>query len=170
MVHSSFSYAPGVPILHCQDLVNWELLGHVLTRPEQLNLQGQQVSRGVFAPTIRYHDGLFYMITTVVDTGGNFFVTAEDPAGQWSDPHWLPEIDGIDPDIFFDANGKVYITHSGVPQGQPLYEGHRAIWMWEYDLAQHKVLASSGRVIVNGGVDLVKQPIWIEAPHIYQND
>lgn len=98
MVHSSFSYAPGVPILHSRNLVDWRLIGHALTRPGQLDLRNQPVSRGVFAPTIRYHDGLFYVITTVVDTGGNFYVTAEDPAGPWSDPYWLPEIDGIDPD------------------------------------------------------------------------
>ncbi|MDC2891085.1 family 43 glycosylhydrolase [Psychrosphaera algicola] len=108
------------------------------------------------------------MITTAVNGGGNFFVTAEDPAGEWSEPYWLPEIGGIDPDIFFDDDGKVYITHNDAPVDEPLYEGHRAIWMWEYDLAAKKVISDSGRVVVNGGVDLAKQPIWIEAPHVYK--
>ncbi|WP_343846827.1 glycoside hydrolase family 43 protein [Bowmanella denitrificans] len=168
MAVSSFAYTPGVPILHSRDLVNWQLLGHALTRPSQLDVAGARVSRGIFAPTLRYHDGLFYMITTLVDKGGNFFVTASDPAGPWSDPVWLPELDGIDPDIFFDDDGRVFIAHNGPPPGEPLYEGHRAIWLWEFDPKSQKIKADSGRIIVNGGVDLSKQPIWIEAPHLYK--
>lgn len=168
MVNSSFAYTPGLPILHSRDLVHWQLIGHALTRPEQLKMDNLQISRGLFAPTIRYHDGLFYIINTAVDSGGNFIVTAKDPAGEWSDPVWLPEIGGIDPDIFFDDNGKVYITHNDAPVGEPLYQGHRAIWMWEYDLDNKQVVKDSGRVIVNGGTDLAKQPIWIEAPHVYK--
>ncbi|WP_416307561.1 glycoside hydrolase family 43 protein [Neptunicella sp. SCSIO 80796] len=168
MVVSSFAYTPGLPILHSRDLVTWKLIGHALTRSEQLNMENLGVSRGLFAPTIRYHDGLFYIINTAVDSGGNFFITAEDPAGEWSDPVWLPEIGGIDPDIFFDDDGKVYITHNDAPMGEPLYQGHRAIWMWEYDLQNKQVVKDSGHVIVNGGTDLAKQPIWIEAPHLYK--
>lgn len=168
MVHSSFSYFPGVPIFKSTDLINWEPLGHVLTRPEQLDLEKAGVSRGIFAPAIRYHDGVFYVITTVVDKGGNFIVTATDPAGPWSDPVFLPEIDGIDPSMFFDDDGKVYITHNGPPPGEPLYDGHRAIWMWQYDLKNKRVVKDSSRLLVNGGVDLSKQPIWIEAPHLYK--
>ena len=170
MVHSSFSYAPGVPILHSRDLVNWQLVGHILTQPTQLKLDGLGVSRGIFAPTLRYHDGLFYMITTAVDSGGNFLVTATDPSGPWSEPLWLPEIGGIDPDIFFDDDGKVYIAHNDAPDGEPLYEGHRAIRLWEFDLATNTVVTSegSGRVIVNGGVNIGDKPVWIEGPHIYK--
>ncbi|MBN7818584.1 glycoside hydrolase family 43 protein [Bowmanella yangjiangensis] len=168
MAVSSFTYTPGVPILHSRDLVNWQLIGHALTRESQLDVSGARGSRGIFAPTLRYHDGVFYMITTLIDNGGNFFVTATDPAGPWSDPVWLPELDGIDPDIFFDDDGRVYIAHNGPPPGEPLYEGHRAIWLWEFDPKLQKVKASSGRIIVNGGVDLSKQPIWIEAPHLYK--
>jgi len=168
MVHSSFSYAPGVPILHSTDLVNWQLIGHALSNSKQLDYSGLTVSRGTFAPTIRYHDGLFYMITTAVDSGGNFFVTAKDPAGEWSEPYWLPEIGGIDPDIFFDDNGKVYIAHNDAPIGEPLYQGHRAVWLWEYDMAAKKVIKDSGRVIVNGGADISQEPVWVEGPHIYK--
>ncbi|MDN4503197.1 glycoside hydrolase family 43 protein [Alteromonadaceae bacterium BrNp21-10] len=168
MAVSSFAYAPGVPILHSKDLVNWSLVGHALTRESQISMQGRSVSEGIYAPTLRYHKGLFYMITTEVYGKGNFFVTATDPAGEWSEPNLLPEVGGIDPDIFFDDDGKVYITHNNGPEGEPLYNGHRAIWMWEYDLAAKKIVAESGRVIVNGGTDLAKQPIWIEAPHVYK--
>lgn len=170
LVHSSFSFYPGVPIFHSTDLVNWRPLGHVLTRPEQLNLDGAGVSRGIFAPTIRHHDGTFYMITTLIDTGGNFLVTAKDPAGPWSDPIWLPEADGIDPDIFFDEDGRVYISHNGPPPSEPLYEGHRAIWLWEYDPQAKQIMPDSGRLLVNGGTDLAKEPVWIEAPHIFKKD
>ena len=168
MVNSSFGYTPGVPLFASTDLVNWRSLGHVLTRPSQLNSEKVGVSEGIYAPTIRHHQGTFYLITTAVASGGNFMVTAKKPEGPWSEPIYFPEIDGIDPDIFFDDDGKVYIAHNGPPEGEPLYNGHRAIWLWEYDAKQQKVVADSGRVIVNGGVDINQKPIWIEGPHLYK--
>ena len=170
MVLSSFSYTPGLPLLHSTDLVNWQLIGHALNRASQVDMSGMQVSRGIFAPTIRYHDGTFYIITTVVDKGGNFILTATDPAGPWSEPIWLPEVEGIDPDMFFDDDGKVYISHNGEAPGEALYEGHRAIWMWQYDPVKKAVLPDSKKLLVNGGVDLSTKPIWIEAPHIYKHN
>ena len=86
IVNSSFVYAPGVPIFHSRDLAHWEQIGNILDRPEQLPVKGSEISQGIYAPTIRFHDGLFYMITTNVSYGGNFIVTAKDPAGPWSDP------------------------------------------------------------------------------------
>lgn len=169
LVNSSFAYFPGLPIFHSRDLVNWKQIGHALSRRSQLRFENRQgMSRGIFAPTIRFHDGLFYIITTDVDGIGNFYITAADPAGPWSDPVRLPEINGIDPDIFFDADGRVYITHNGEPEGTALYDGHRAIWMWEFDLENRKVVAGSGKVIVNAGADPKTQPIWIEGPHLYK--
>jgi hypothetical protein len=81
LVNSSFAWFPGVPIYHSRDLVSWNQLGHVLDRPSQLKLDGLDVSQGIFAPTITYHEGLFYVVTTLVGAGGNFYVTAKDPAG-----------------------------------------------------------------------------------------
>jgi alpha-N-arabinofuranosidase len=170
MVLSSFSYTPGLPILHSTDLVNWQLVGHALNRASQVDMSGMQVSRGIFAPTIRYQDGTFYLVTTVVDKGGNFILTATDPAGPWSDPIWLPEVEGIDPDIFFDDDGKIYISHNGEAPGETLYEGHRAIWMWQYDPVKKAVVPDSKKLLVNGGVDLSTKPIWIEAPHVYKHN
>jgi len=167
LVNSSFSWFPGVPIFRSTDLRNWTQIGHVLDRESQLNLTNQGVSRGIFAPTIRYHDGLFYMITTLIDVGGNFFVTTDDPAGPWSDPVWLPEIDGIDPSMFFDENGRSYVLNNGPPDYTPLYDGHRAIWVQEIDLDSGKMIGPR-EVIVDGGTDLSQKPIWIEAPHILQ--
>ena len=168
LVNSSFSYSPGVPIFHSKDLVNWKSLGHILVTPTQLPLKNQQVSRGIYAPTLRYHKGIFYLITTLVDGRGNFIVTATDPAGPWSDPIDLPEVGGIDPDIFFDDDGRVYITHNEAPIGKPLYQGHRAIWQWEFDLATKKIIKNSGKMIIDGGTDIAKKPVWIEGPHIYK--
>ena len=102
-----------------------------------------------------------------MDAGGNFFVTAENPRGPWSDPVWLKEIDGIDPSFFFDEDGKAYILNNGPPEGTPLYDGHRAIWIQEFDRKAGKLIGPR-KVIVNGGVDLSKKPIWIEGPHLYR--
>jgi len=169
LVTSSFAYFPGVPVFHSRDLVRWTQVGHVLDRPSQLNLDSAGISRGIFAPVIRHHAGTWYMITTLIDRGGNFFVTARDPAGPWSDPVWLPEVDGIDPSFFFDDDGKAYVVNNGPPVGTPRYEGHRAIWMQEFDIAAKRTTGPR-RLIVNGGVDLSKRPIWIEAPHIFKVD
>jgi len=167
LVTSSFAYYPGVPIFRSSDLVHWTQIGSVIDRPSQLNLDSAGITRGIFAPQIRYHDGTYYVITTLVDRGGNFIVTATNPAGPWSDPVWLPQIDGIDPSLFFDDDGRAWVLNNGPPIGKPLYEGHRAIWIQEYNIA-NKRLVGPRSVIVNGGVDLAKHPIWIEAPHILE--
>lgn len=167
LVNSTFAYFPGIPVFESSDLVHWKLLGHVLDRPKQLRFEGLRISRGVFAPAIHHHDGVFYVLNTLVDSGGNFITTASNPAGPWSDPIWLPEIDGIDPSLFIDADGKAYVLNNGPPDEQPRYEGHRAIWMQEIDLKRMK-LVGPRRVLVNGGVDISKQPIWIEGPHVFK--
>ena len=170
LVTSTFSWFPGVPIFHSRDLVHWKQIGHVLSRPSQLNLDGLGVSRGIFAPAISHHKGVFYMITTLVDAGGNFYVTATDPAGPWSDPVWLREIDGIDPSIFFDNDGRAYIVNNGPPpDNKPLYGGHRAVWVQEFDVASGQPTGPR-EIIVNGGVDISKKPVWIEGPHIFRKD
>ena len=110
LVTSTFEFFPGVPIYHSRDLANWRLIGHCLTRPEQLRLDGIRASGGIYAPTLRYHDGTFYMITTLVDGGGNFLVTAPAITGPWSDPVWIDQ-PGIDPDLFFE-DGKCYLLTS----------------------------------------------------------
>lgn len=170
LVHSTFAYFPGVPLFHSKDLVHWRQLGHVLDRPEQLDLDGLGVSRGIFAPTINHHDGTFYMVTTLVDNGGNFVVTATDPAGPWSDPVWLPQVNGIDPSLFFDDDGKAYIIYNtDPPDNKPLYEGHRSIRMYEFDV-ENLTTVGEQYLLVDGGVDISKKPVWIEGPHIYKKD
>ncbi|MCB0744279.1 MAG: glycoside hydrolase family 43 protein [Ignavibacteriae bacterium] len=167
LVNSTFSYFPGIPIFHSKDLVNWELIGHVMDRPEQLNTEGLGVSRGIFAPAISYHDGLFYVTCTIVDGGGNFVVTSKNPEGPYSNPIFLSEINGIDPSLHFEENGKAYILfNSDAPNNEPLYEGHRTIRMFEFDITNLKVIGDE-MILINGGSDLNKKPIWIEGPHIY---
>lgn len=168
VVNSSFAYFPGLPIFHSTDLVHWEQVGHVVNRPSQLDYSGLEISEGIFAPTIRYHDGTFYVITTMVGGGGNVLMTASDPSGPWSDPVQL-SFGGIDPSIFFDDNGKVYITHNAPPPGEPQYDGHRALWIQEYD-PEAQEMVGPHEVIVNGGVDISEEPIWIEAPHIFKKN
>jgi len=166
---SSFAYYPGVPLFTSRDLVHWTQLGHVLSRPSQLDLDSAGVSRGIFAPSLSCRPGKLWMITTLVDRGGNFLVTTTDPAGPWSDPVWLG-FDGIDPSLFFDDDGKVYIVHNGLPEGPQLYgQAHRAIWIQEYDTAAQR-LVGPHRMIVDGGVDITQHPIWIEAPHLFRKD
>ncbi|MBD5780676.1 glycoside hydrolase family 43 protein [Pelagicoccus sp. NFK12] len=168
---SSFAFYPGLPIFHSTDLVNWKQIGHALDRPSQLTgTEGLRSSQAIFAPTIRHHDGVFYLITTSVYGINNFYVTATDPAGPWSDPIPLPWIDGIDPSLFFDEDGRVWLTHNGPPpNNDSLYEGHRAVWLWEIDLETNQPIGE-GKIIINGGVDLSQKPVWIEAPHIFKKD
>ncbi|RDI98912.1 glycoside hydrolase family 43 protein [Dyella solisilvae] len=169
LVNSSFAYFPGIPVFESRDLVHWTPIGHVIDRPSELSFDGLGMSRGVFAPAISYHDGTFYVVNTAVDNGGNFIATARNPAGPWSDPIWLRDVQGIDPSLFFDDDGKAYLLNNDAPEGKPLYEGHRAIWLQQIDLKQGKPIGSR-KVVLNGGTDLAKKPIWIEGPHLYKRD
>jgi xylan 1,4-beta-xylosidase len=170
LVTSTFGYFPGIPVFRSRDLVNWTQIGNAIDRPTQLDFKRLGLSRGVFAPTIRAKAGTFYILNTCVDCGGNFVITAKNPAGPWSDPVWLPELEGgIDPSLFFDTDGRTWILNNGPPEGTPQYEGHRAIWIQEFDLKTLKTVGPR-KVLVNGGVDFSKKPIWIEGPHIFKKD
>lgn len=183
LVTSSFEYFPGVPVYHSKDLVNWEMIGHVLSRPSQLNLDSMACSGGIYAPTIRYNKGVFYMITTLANVKikgvprGNFICTATNPAGPWSEPHWIANAAGIDPDLFFDDDGKVYYTGNTKPQTQ-LYDAHRNIWIQELDIQNWK-LAGERVEVLDGGEYYKKGTLDggiesglnnYEAPHLYKKD
>lgn len=173
LVASSFVMFPGVPIFHSNDLVNWKQIGHVLESKSQLRVANLGISRGVYAPAIGYNpqNGIFYMITTqVAGALGNMVVKTEDPFKGWSEPYKL-NFNGIDPSLFFDDDGKAYVVHNDAPNaGEELYQGHRVIKIWEYDLENDQVIEGTDKIIVDGGVDITKKPIWIEAPHIYKKD
>ncbi len=170
IVNSSFAHYPGLPLFHSKDLANWELIGYALDRPEQLNLEGRGagVSRGLFAPAIEYHKGTFYIVCTNVSGGGNFVVTTKDPKGPWSNPVYLPEVNGIDPSLFFDEDDKAYIVYNSIPPNDvTFWNGHRTIRMYEFDAANLKVKGEQ-ILLINGGTDIEKKPVWIEGPHIYK--
>jgi len=167
LVTSTFSYFPGLPIFHSRDLVNWTQIGNGIHRPSQVKFDSLGMSRGLFAPAIEHHDGTFYIANTCVDCGGNFIITATDPAGPWSDPIWLPTVEGIDPSLFFDDDGRVYLVNNRAPAGGSTYQGHRAIWIQEYDPVRKQMVGESTQ-IVDGGIDITQKPIWIEGPHLYK--
>lgn len=173
LINSSFAMFPGVPIFHSTDLVNWKQIGHVLDRESQLKVEDCGISFGVYAPAISYNknNDTFYMVTTQFSGGfGNMVVKTKDPMKGWSDPIKL-KFDGIDPSLFFDDNGKAYLVHNDAPdRGTEQYEGHRVIKIWDYDVENDCVVPGTDKIIVNGGTDIKKKPIWIEGPHLYKKN
>lgn len=153
LVNSSFQYFPGVPIHRSKDLVHWEPVGHCLTRPSQVKLEKSGFWNGIYAPTIRYHEGTFYMVTTNTSDKGNFYVYTDNPAGEWSDPLWVDQ-GGIDPDLFFDDDGKTYFvsTNGGYIQ------------LCEIDIKTGVRLTASQKIARGTGGR------YPEAPHIYKKD
>lgn len=164
LINSTFAYFPGLPIMHSRDLVHWEQIGNAMHREEQLPLKEAGHSQGLFAPTMRYYDGTYYVICTNVSHGGNYIVTAADPAGPWSDPYYLQGADGIDPSLFFDEDGKCYYigTHPN-PEGCR-YDGDYFIWIQELDISAMKLVGEVHNVW-NGAMRGVH---WPEGPHLYR--
>src|SRR6187402_1409013 len=169
LVNSTFSWFPGIPVFHSRDLVHWRQIGNAIDRPNQLSFDGLTISKGVFAPAITWHDGTFYIVNTCVDCGGNFVITARDPAGPWSDPAWLPTVEGIDPSLFFDDDGSAWLINNRAPAGGSTYDGHRALWIERFDPVGLKMLGHP-KMVVDGGIEPGKKPIWIEGPHIYKRN
>jgi hypothetical protein len=157
LANSSFEYAPGVPLWHSRDLLTWTLVGNALDRPEQFLPGRAGSSQGVYAPTLRHHDGRFWLITTdVTGPSGQLVVSAEDPAGPWSAPIYLEGLHGIDPDLAWDDDGTCFVTYcSSGPDG---------------------VGIAQVRVDLEKGIAL-EEPRWLwsgtglahpEAPHLYR--
>jgi len=168
LVNSTFIWFPGIPVFHSRDLVNWTQIGNAIDRSSQLNFAKLNTWQGVYAPDITFHAGTFYIINTCVPCGGNFVITAKNPAGPWSEPTWLP-IDGIDTSLFFDEDGSAWIINNGPPEEKPRYEGHRAIWLQQFDTKQMKLIGPR-KVLIDSGVHPEENPIWIEGPHIFRKD
>lgn len=157
LVTSSFGFFPGVPVYHSNDLINWEQIGYCLTRKSQLPMDNCRhfSGHGIYAPTIRYNKGIFYMTSTNVTDGGNFYVTTTNPAGEWSDPIWVKQ-GGIDPDLFFDDDNKIYLASTDV------VEGKAGIALSEINIKTGKII--SGIKHIWGGTG----GRFPEAPHIYK--
>jgi alpha-N-arabinofuranosidase len=177
IVNSTFEYFPGLPIHHSTDLVNWELVGHGLHREGQatgaVNLVDVQSDGGIHAPTLRCRDGRFYIITTNVYKPiedeqpvefVNFVITADDANGPWSDPHVIAGAPGIDPDLFFDDDGKVWYVGTHSP-ANPAFPGEGEIWLQELD-PENWSLVGERHFLWRGACG----GVWSEGPHLYKRD
>ena len=167
LVTSTFEYFPGFPIFHSKDFVHWHQIGHVLDRPEQLELNGLNPSRGIYASSIFYHEGRFYMITTLVGNAPywenvNFYVWAEDPAGPWSDPVIIQGAEGIDPSLVFDGDKVYYLGNCRPDPDHPTSARH--IWMQELELTTGKLLGERYTLLTDGAMRGAPTP---EGAHIY---
>ncbi len=151
---SSFQYLPGVPVFESEDLVNWKQVANALTRTTQVELHKVPSSGGVFAPTLRYHEGIFYMVTNNNTFGKNFYIYTDDIKGEWSEPIFVDQ-EGIDPSLLFD-NGKVYFTSNGNDA-----EGKGCILQCEIDIKTGEKLTES--IPVWGG----SGGRYLESPHLY---
>ena len=152
---STFQYFPGVALFESDDLVNWEQFGYALTRPEQVMLKNINSSGGVFAPTIRYNGGRFYMVTTNDTTHENFYVYTDDIYGEWSDPITVDQ-GGIDPSLYFE-DGRVYFMSNGSDD-----EGKGGVVQCEIDIATGKKLTASKCIWQGSGGR------YLESPHLYR--
>ena len=182
LVTSSFVFVPGLPVYHSRDLVNWELISHGIDRQniDKFHFENLNDNDGIWAPTIRYHDGLFYIVCTMHKSGGNFFITAKDPRGPWSDPIWIPGSQGIDPTLFWE-DGKCYYIGNRYDFKQQ-WQGQVGVWMQEIDLG-HVATATvkepkTGLTFEAPSVQLKGSPTMLtyghannarygEGPHIY---
>lgn len=155
LVCSSMQYFPAVPLFESEDLLNWTQIGHCLTRPEQIALKNVNSSGGVFAPTIRFHDGRFYMTTTNSTTNQNFIVWTDNIYGEWSDPIFIDQ-NGIDPSLYFE-NEKSYFISNGSDA-----EGISGIVQCEIDIATGEKRSPSKTVWQGSGGR------YLEGPHLYK--
>lgn len=162
IVTSTFEYFPGLPIYKSTDLVTWEQIGNVLEEPEQLNLDGARSSAGLYAPSIRYNNGTYYVVCTNVTNGGNFVVTAKNPAGPWSRPHFL-NTDGIDPSLFFDDDKKAYYIGQRQKKNSG-YNGDCEVYIQEFDTDKLQVVGEP--VVLWDGA--LKKAFWVEGPRLYK--
>lgn len=162
LVNSSFEFFPGVPLWHSKDLYSWKQIGHVLTEESQLKLGNCPASAGVFAPTIREHNGRFYMITTNVNLfpegTPNFLVWTDDIHGRWSDPVPIRHM-GIDPTLFFDDDGKAYYAGTGFDE-----VNRQGIVLFEIDVTDGRILGEKKHIWYGTGG---RNP---EGPHLFKRN
>ena len=173
LAQSSFAYWPGIPVWRSRDLVDWAFVGSAIDRPSQASFgPGTGLSRGVFAPDIKYnpHNDTFYLLVTLVDAGGNVLFKTKDPAQGWSEPIRLG-FGGIDPGIYFeDAETAYIVNNDDAPGGRPEYPGHRTIRCRPYDLVHDVCRNDRETILVNKGIRPAEKPIWCEGPHLYKID
>lgn len=160
---SSFELCPGLPVFHSRDLVHWEQICNAITPENGLHLEKNSGVGGLMAPTLRYHQGTFYIMNTNFNDRGNYIITATDPAGPWSMPHWLDDIPGIDASLFFDDDGQCYVMGTGNVWDNGTGVKERGIWLAKYDI-EHFKMAGEPFTIFNNALRVATSP---EAPHLY---
>jgi len=158
---STFEYLPGLPIYHSKDMINWKTIGHVVTTEHQLESANIPTNGGAWAPTIRHHDGVFYVVVTDAMGRGTLMFTATDPAGPWSDGI-VTNISGIDPDIFWDEDGTCYATFSGLQLTGKEFGKHLGIQQAKLDTTTGQLLEEPRSIWSGVG------GMFPEAPHIYK--
>lgn len=167
MVTSSFYYFPGLPVFRSKDLVHWEQIGNAISRPEQLDFRDCDSSEGLWAATIRYDNGRFYIVDTLDVKGRtcryNFIITAEDPAGPWSDAVIIEGAGGIDPSLFFDRKGRMWYCSNLVPD-KLQYPEHKLIYACELDRETFQIKGKR-HVIFDAVTD---RSFYTEGPHLYE--
>lgn len=153
LVTSSFEYFPGIPVYHSTNLVNWTHIGNCINSVVDLPFDTAKASGGIWAPTIRYHEGRFY-VTATFDGYGNFIIMADAPAGEWSKPVKV-NMGGIDPSLFFENGRAYYCTNE---RGADRKE---AISLAEINVQTGELLSEIRQIWngIGGG--------FLEAPHIY---
>ncbi|WP_299550332.1 glycoside hydrolase family 43 protein [Seonamhaeicola sp.] len=168
MTHPTLEWFPALPIMRSKDLVNWEKIGHAIHRVDQINFpDGLDNSLGMFAPSIRYHNGTFYVICTCVGCKGNFFVTATNPKGPWSDPIWIKGAIGIDPTLFWDDDGTCYFLAAGIVNGaNGKWPGINGIYMQKINL-QTGELIGEAKQLTHGHASNAR---WTEGPRLFKID
>ncbi len=172
LINSSFEWYPGIPIYHSKDLVNWKLIGYGGTESNKFDLAKNAInSGGIYAATIRYHEGLFYIITTntgrkgdpAVKGNGNFYITATDPAGPWSEPIYL-DCPGIDPSLFWDEDGKCYYIGQGNLLKEQQWKGQHGVWLQELDLKKGELVGERKQLTFGHATNAHAA----EGPHLYK--
>ena len=160
---SSFELSPGVPIFHSRDLAHWEQISYAVTPENGFKMDKGSMVGGVMAPTLRYQNGTFYMLNANFADRGNYIVTAKDPTGPWSTPHYLDDVPGIDASIFFDNDGQCYIMGTGNVWDNGAGVMERGIWLAEYDIENFR-MAGEPYTIFNSAMRGAASP---ESPHLY---
>ncbi len=163
---SSFSHVPGLPILQSRDLVNWELVNHAL--PRLVPVDTSTVPRhggGVWAPSIRHHDGQFWIFWGDPDHG-IYRVTAEDARGPWSEPVLvLPGRGLIDPCPLWDDDGRVWLVHGWARSRSGI---SNRLTLRELDAAATRAIDDGGHVIIDG--DQLPGYRTLEGPKFYKRN
>lgn len=166
MTASSFNSAPGLPLLQSKDLVNWTLVGHALPKlvPEQ-HFAVPRTGAGVWAPSLRHHDGKFWIFYPDPDHGV-YVITATDFAGPWSAPHLLLPGKGIiDPAPLWDEDGKAWLIHAWAKSRAGF---NNVLTLRSMSPDGRRLLDSEGKVVIDGN----KLPGYrtLEGPKLYRHD